>query len=455
VDLETQALIGAEALKHLQQLDPKKLAPDTGKRVALALRQMGRVNQSQGETQQALDMFQRSRDVFAQLRAKLPERTDVIFELGNAEYYIGNLHNSQGRYHAAVDSMQKYHQLTGELVKAEPDNPDWIMELAYSHNNLAALEMGNAKPMSRETLDHIDKAVSLMGRVANLKPKDKSVADGYATVLAWAADTQIEACNIEQAMALRTQVRDLAQFASQSDPANNDLRRRYAFSVSGVASVQEINGQTQSAEQNLQQVVKVLEQLHAEDPSNRELHEATLYRRFMLARLLGDGWQNESARQTLLELSEEYLLAIADSKEKDVLIDDYLDLLLARTEHEIDLNNLETAAAILGEVRTLLPWDTDNDASDFSNFRRRTLAQYHWWRLTGEDSFYKQRGASSENWFSSQEFKSCNNAETAARRYVMDGEFDKATKEIAYLTAKGYSTPRFMRFCNTHGLCAN
>ncbi len=45
--------------------------------------------------------------------------------------------------------------------------------------------------------------------------------------------------------ALRMKVRDLAEFASNSDPANNDLKRRYAFSISGVASVQGFSGQAQ------------------------------------------------------------------------------------------------------------------------------------------------------------------------------------------------------------------
>jgi len=150
-DLETLALISAEASRHLQSLDPDKLSAETGKKVALAIRQMGWVSQHQGRPDEALDTFRRSRDLLLRLHNKYPEIPELLFELGNAEYYIGNLHNEQGRYESALELMQSYYDLSRKLLDTDPDNPDWILEVAYSHNNLAAvhLESGRGIPSSR------------------------------------------------------------------------------------------------------------------------------------------------------------------------------------------------------------------------------------------------------------------------------------------------------------------
>jgi len=106
-DLETLALISTEALKHLQGMDLDKLSLETGEKVALALRQMGKVSQGQGKPPQALDAFGRSRDLFLRLVKKYPNRQDLLFQLGNAEFYIGNLHLEQGHYELALQAMNR------------------------------------------------------------------------------------------------------------------------------------------------------------------------------------------------------------------------------------------------------------------------------------------------------------------------------------------------------------
>ena len=56
-DLETLALISSQASRHFKDLDPEKLTAETGKRVALTLRQVGRVGQLQGNPDEAIAAF--------------------------------------------------------------------------------------------------------------------------------------------------------------------------------------------------------------------------------------------------------------------------------------------------------------------------------------------------------------------------------------------------------------
>jgi len=206
-DLETLALISTEASRHLQSLDPDRLSPETGKKVALAIRQMGWVSQHQGRPVDALEAFQRSRDLLFRLHNKYPNLPELLFELGNAEYYVGDLHHDQGRYESALASMQNYHHLSRTLLETDPDNPDWILELSYSHNNLAAVQMSSGRGIDGAMLAHVAEAIRLMEMVVALRPDDNSLAVSYATTLAWAADAQIQACNLVEAMTLREKVK--------------------------------------------------------------------------------------------------------------------------------------------------------------------------------------------------------------------------------------------------------
>jgi tetratricopeptide (TPR) repeat protein len=302
VDLETLALISAEASKHLQGLDPDKLSPETGEKVALAIRQMGRVNEFQGKPAEALTAYQRSRNLLAGLSRKHPEIPGLLFELGNAEFYIGNLYNKEGQYENAVKSMQIYHQLTRELLETDPDNPDWILEVSYSHNNLAALQLENGKGMDAVSLKHVTEAVRLMEIVVSLKPEDLAVLDVYSNTLAWAADAQYQACNLQEAMSIRNKAGELAEFSTWSDPGNNDLKRHYAYSLTGIANLQIIIGEFDLAQQNLELAISVLQQLSAADPSNIHIHELVMYRQNMLLRLLADTGQLELAVPVMEEL---------------------------------------------------------------------------------------------------------------------------------------------------------
>jgi tetratricopeptide (TPR) repeat protein len=452
-DLETLAMISAASSEHLQGLDPDKLSPETGKKVALALRQIGRVSQGQGRPDEALEAFQRSRDLFSRLNNKYPEIPGLLFELGNAEYYIGNLHLEQRRYERALESWQSYHRLTRTLLDADPDNPDWIMELSYSHINLAALQLGSGRGINKATLAHVAEATSLMETVVALRPGDKAVADGYATTLAWAADAEYQACNLENAMTLRVRVRDLAESSTRADPGNNDLKKRYAFAISGVARVQIVTGRLDSAEQNVELSISILQQLSAADPSNVAYREWVLLRRIRLARLVGDSGQLESAISMMKKLESEFGLASEFTDQGGLPPKDYIDFLLAYADVEFQLGNVKSANEHLQAVILLQLNSSEPPAGDIFDTQRLVKARYQWWELNRTNNFERFPMMPEFDQNSASGFRSCTEADSAARMYVIANDKDKAAGEVAYLQARGYADPNFIRFCERHGLC--
>jgi len=452
-DLETLALISAEASRHLQDLDPDRLSAETGKKVALALRQMGRVSQFQGKPDEALGDFQHSLDLLYRLHQKYPEISELLFELGNAEYYIGNLHYMQGHYDSAMESMQNYHRLTRKLVDSDPDNPDWILELSYSHNNLAAVQLDAGKGINEETLEHISEAIRLMEVVVALRPDDESVASVYATTLAWAADAHLQTCNLKDAMATRSRVRELAEFSMLADPGNNDLRKQYAFALTGLARVQMFTGQLDFAVQNLELAVSILQQLFSADTSNIHLHEEAQYRRVMLAKLLGESGQLEVAKSVLKELEAEFKYVGNFADQNAVFQRELIYYLLTYADVESRLGHVDSAKNHLNIVIKLQSDSLNTATAGTRNAQNVVNSRYQWWQFTGE-GFGDLPPFPGFDQSVNGEFRSCTDADSAARMYVLEGDNEAAARQVEYLKEKGYADPAFVRFCKKHGLCS-
>jgi hypothetical protein len=84
---------------------------------------------------------------------------------------------------------------------------------------------------------------------------------------------------------------------------------------------------------------------------------------------------------------------------------------------------------------------------------RHLVGSKTWWQLHAEDFFDRLVIAPELAETGSNDFRSCMEADTAARIYVIDGDFANASSEIAYLESRGYADPGFIQFCEDNRLC--
>ena len=453
VDLETRALIGKQTAGYFESLNPNKLSPETGEKLAIAIRQLGQVSEGLGRPDEALESFQQSRDLLFTLAEKYPEVPDILFQLAYAEFYIGNVHLEQGRINEAMEAMQENFELNRRLLEYDPDNPDWIMELAYAHNNLAALRLDGGKGINEETLVHVAEATRLMESVVVLRPGDKAVADGYAAILAWAADAQLQTCNLEEAALLRSRSKELANSAIQSDPGNYLLKLQFTYAIAGAARLQIDIGRYDLAEQYVTTIISILQQLSAADPSNVVYRREEFYRRSMLAVLLGETGQFDTALPMMRKVKREFELNGDLASDIERAQDENIKFLLAYAGVEFQMGNVNHAKELLQTAIDLLLTHSGFLAGGMFETSLSVKARYLWWELTGEDNadLVMVMPALAQN--SATEFRSCIEAESAAQVYLIEGDTDSAALEVAYLSSRGYAAPGFIRFCTKHDLC--
>jgi tetratricopeptide (TPR) repeat protein len=452
-DLDTLALISSEAYRHFQNLDPDKLTAETGKRVALTLRQVGRVSQLQGKPEEAIKAFLQSRDLFSRLSYQSPESSSLLFELGNAEFYLGNFHLEQGDYAHARIAFENNHEITGALLKIDPENPDWMMERSYTHNNLAAVQLKSGMGVDDATLAHMQAAIVLIEKVMQQVPDKTSYASHYATTLAWAADAQYQACNLENAMALRQKARQLAESLARLHPGDNDLKRRYAYAISGVATIQTNSGLLDLAEQNLRLSISMLEQMSAADPSNILYPQQIAYRQILLAKLMIGTGRLEEARALLVELD---LTIGADSAvaEKNEEARHYsIDFQLETARINYLMGNRREANLRLHKALQLQLSASGVDGQD--NLEREKIQEmrFQWWEVNGEEGLAQFPVVIEPGPAVTDALRSCEDALISAKEFVIEGELDKAVLPVKYLQERGYADPAFIQFCTKYSLC--
>jgi len=90
---------------------------------------------------------------------------------------------------------------------------------------------------------------------------------------------------------------------------------------------------------------------------------------------------------------------------------------------------------------------------DIFDRQRMALARYLWWQLEGVNGLELLPVIHPADQNTSTAFRSCVEADSAARMFIIDGQREHAEREVKYLVDRGYADPSFIRFCKQHALC--
>lgn len=138
--LDVLDAVGDQAQEYFAALGDD-LSPEDALSRVMALRQIGEVRFDQGRLEAALEAFTASRDHARDLYAKQPGNNALLFELGQAEFWVGYVAWERQDFEQAENAFQVYMDHSRELLEREPDNPDYLAELMYAFSNLGSIAL--------------------------------------------------------------------------------------------------------------------------------------------------------------------------------------------------------------------------------------------------------------------------------------------------------------------------
>ncbi len=421
---------------------------------ALDWRQEGMAARDRGDSQGAMTAFSRSLAALVYLYQRDKRNYDNLFELGQAEFWVGYVHWENGDLDPAEESFTRYGVITRRLINADPKSAENVLELSYTLTNLGLVEI------RREGGDP-DKAIRLMqaaleyNQVAMvLEPDDQHYLLEIAETQAHLADAWRGVCNLGKAYQFRSENVAIAKKLHELDPDDQGAQERLAYSLSGNGSVQRQMGLNELALKNLRASEALLAQLAREQPEHHKFGWERLVRLQRIGHILINTGHVEDAK-ALISMSSRLMVEEAEQRQDfppwktENLASTWL------SQSDLEKENGREEEAMEFNLRAVQALSAS--VSESSGFARGRIllafALFQYWQLNNElppDSWLAQVEDYS---LSEPPVRSCTLAGLAARQAIMRGDLASARFYTDYLLGKGYYEPAFIRFCQAYDLC--
>jgi len=300
--LDVMDSVAGKAMDYFDDLPSRDLTDSVLANRAEALLQLGQVQLTRGNHDEALRAFSASLLASQELSARDPTNLDRLFDLGQAHFWVGYVHWENNELDAADASLRRYYEKSLELYKADPANSDYILELGYAFNNLAILS--NRRGDIKAAIDYNQQMIDLSRTALEQEPGNETYRLALADAYSWSGsilrnDRQFQA----SAKTFESYLR-LAEEASSTDPSDTQWidHRMYAHRFAGEAALD--LGQSGAAASHFEEGLALANELLDIEPENElwQIERAVLAER--LARMairsgnVVQGLENLEALQT-------------------------------------------------------------------------------------------------------------------------------------------------------------
>jgi tetratricopeptide (TPR) repeat protein len=305
--LDVLDAVGDQAMSYFAALG-RRGTPQEMLARAKALRQIGDVRFNQGHLEPALQAFQKSLDQALALHQAQPDNNGYLFELGQAEFWVGYVAWQRNELAQAHASMEKYMRYSKELSDRAPDNAAYRMELAYAHNNLGSVAKAQGHP--EEALTEFRQAAAISEAELKSRPGDAGAISDLAEIWSWISSTLQNLGRLQESEAAATRAADLMRGLHEQ---GKDARAsaRYADYLLLLADAELRLGQVAAATTRIESTRAIYKGLLATDPSNTFWRQNALVADYYLVAASEPDQWTPQLRQ-LLDATAGGLQALAD-----------------------------------------------------------------------------------------------------------------------------------------------
>lgn len=187
--LELLDSVGDEAMGYFETLGERGTPGELLSR-AVAFKQIGDVRFNQGKLEAALASFEKALLQARQLHEAEPANNQYLFELGQAEFWVGYVAWERGQLDKADLAMHNYLRHSLVLRDREPDNSDYKLELSYAYSNLGSLS--RTRGDSKTALAYFGLCRGIIEEELAASPGDPALTIALAETWSWIGSTQID-----------------------------------------------------------------------------------------------------------------------------------------------------------------------------------------------------------------------------------------------------------------------
>lgn len=444
----------AETIRLTEQLGLDSLSDTELLEQALDWRREGKESWGAGEDELAASVFTNSLAALVNLYQRDTTNSAHLFELGQAEFYVGLTQMNSGELQRAEESFTRYGVIARRLINADPSSADNVLELTYTLTNLASVEMSRSERSQDRVIDLLQAALEYNRLATVLDPNDRVYKEELSQSLAWLSDAWLGVCNLDKAHQYRTESASLAIDMVKQRPNDINLQTYLAYAMTGLAAIQERMGKSDLAIGSIQTAIAVWTESVEEhsSPATVEMHIMELLQWYGYL-LLYEG-QIVRAEKAIMESAnlmpdeQDYfnetsirrLAYIASTlKSQSVLASKQGRIMEARERNQEAIYFLLSVVSEHPDVAWLV--------------QKLAISLFRFWELNNEMPPADWQALAPDHSLAGTTVRSCEHADLAARQAAMRGDSETAKFYVNYLLNKGYKSAEFIQFCKQYALC--
>ncbi len=181
--LDLMETVADKALTLFDERETNALSDNDLARQSQALVQIGQIRLDEAKLDSALVAFNKAYERSAALAVRHPENGGLLFDRGQAEYWIGYVHWQRRELDQATIWLTRYRDTSAMLPGIDPKNLDWQLEVSYGENNLAVLAVEQGK--LEEAQIAFEAELKSQRHIATQRPDDAEIAEAVADTISW------------------------------------------------------------------------------------------------------------------------------------------------------------------------------------------------------------------------------------------------------------------------------
>jgi len=260
--------VDKKASSYFSHLNPRDLNDATLARQAQTLTDIGQVRLSQGRYKDALASF---RDAYERSKALVnrhPHDGKLMFDRGQAEYWLGNVYWLSREMDRAQSWLTRYRDTCRAVYAINPRNVAWEHELAYGNHNLAVLELERGQ-LQRASAG-FERSRERLESILTRTPNDDDLVFEIADEISWQGNVQEQLGHLATAQALFAAKAGTLMQITARHPDNARWRLEWSSAQLLQSRLMRLQGNYKRAETLSEAAVKRLKTLATQDPQNKQ-----------------------------------------------------------------------------------------------------------------------------------------------------------------------------------------
>lgn len=264
--LDLMRSVDDKATGYFATLNPRDLSDRALEEQARSLTGIGEVRLNEGNHKEAMNAFREAHSRTSALYQRQPENGQRLFDLSQAQFWIGFVAMEQGRLEDTRPWFIKYRDSTTKLAAMDRSNFAWQQEAAYGYHNIGALDfrMGRYKESEQAMLAERELYASWLKQ----RPNDYNLRFEASNIDSFLGSLMLVQGRLKEAESYFSAQEEAMRKNRKDEPSNTKWKELYADSKRFLVKVQTMLGKREQARVSALEAAQLGVELTALDPKN-------------------------------------------------------------------------------------------------------------------------------------------------------------------------------------------